>query len=185
MKMKKRGLSVNAAATTAVILSLFLCQCLATESDCKFKEKSFLPFKYIASEYICEDPRGFCNKTRYFGNMTEYPMYQYTLQIPVLNETDCLVKFVEPDAQTPITLNQSAPCNDYLVEDEKFPRCFNEWFVNNYTETEYHLYYITNDSRVPNEGQYSLTLNNGKDGNSGSQLNSFVEISTDFSTEFL
>ena len=93
-------------------------------------------------------------------------MYEYVLRIPVKKDTDCLVKFMEPDDQTPTTLNQSAPCNDYLdVPDKNGPKCYNEWFVNNMSDTLYSLYYYSNDSTLPKEGRYSLTLNNGTEVN--------------------
>ena len=70
---------------------------------------------------------------------------------------------MEPGALAKTTVDHSAKCNTTLVEDDKHTKCFNEWFVNDYNNGwQYNLYFYTNDSSLPTEGQYTLQISNGK-----------------------
>ena len=133
-------------STTFFIFSSYFLQCIAAENECIFDGNNTRhPFTFTAYEHI--------------GKLSGIPIRQYKLKIPVKNETDCLVKFSEPEALTWNTLNLSAECE---VATADKTRCFNEWYLRHPKHTNlYYMYYYTNDSALPEEGRYRLQLNNG------------------------
>ena len=167
----KQPFQVKVAAAV-FLLPLLTGRCFATPGiECKFDQTK--PFHYITKERICTRPPAAtgCNPDFYkdLPEDTDYPIYMYKLEIPVVDdETDCLIRFMEPGTLTATTLNQSAACIEYLMEGEKpeqsRTKCINEWFTyhENYS-SQYYLSYFSSNRNLPKlkEGRYNLTLNDG------------------------
>ena len=118
-------------------------------------------FSYVTDENKYEGP-----VTRGEVNATFEMIFEYKLDIRVINGTDCDVEVEDSDEERGDYVdlrNSSQKCRHYFVENHKNPWCFDQWFVNKISKTLYRLrFFTTNSSLLPKEGRYQLSLNNGE-----------------------